>query len=353
MTPRRTILGLAAWLAVLVLLPQPARGQDANDLRSRAEQLLGRNLTDEDVVALLRDSGLTSDELRIQLEAQGVQPGDIDSYVAVLEGRIDDVSEIDPTEVLQILAGNPALQQDAYLQSLLGADSTQAFLAPDTALAGPPIFGKQLFERSTTQFLPVLTGPVPRDYMLGPGDEIVLVISGDVELAYSLPVTREGWFVIPDVGRVSVSGLTLEQLEDALFSRLSGVYSGISRGPEATTFFSVSLGELRLNRVYVVGEVERPGAFDVSSLSTALSALYYAGGPNSTGSFRAIAVNRGNRTIRTVDIYDYLLEGKTIDDVTLDQGDVVFVPLAETQVEIDGAIRRPGIYEMAEGEGVR
>lgn len=353
MTRRRTILGLAAWLAALALLPQPARAQDADELRSRAEQLLGRSLTDEDIAGLLRDSGLTPDELRIQLESQGVAAADIESYIAVLEGRLEGVSVQDPTEILQILAGNPALQQDAYLQSLLGVDSARAFMPPDTSLVtGPPVFGKQLFERATTQFLPVLTGPVPRDYQLGPGDEIVLVISGDVELSYSLPVTREGWFVIPDVGRVSVNGLTLEQLEDALYNRLSGVYSGISRGPEATTFFSVSLGELRLNRVYVVGEVERPGSFDVSSLSTALSALYYAGGPSEAGSFRAVAVNRGDRTIRTVDIYDYLLEGKAVDDITLDQGDVVFVPLADRQVEIDGAIRRPGIYEMLDGEGV-
>ena len=354
MTPRRTVLCLAASLAVVALSPAAARAQDADQLRSRAEQLLGRSLTDEDIVGLLRDSGLTPDELRIQLEAQGVEASDVESYIAVLEGRLEGVTIADPAEILQILAGNPALQQDAYLRSRLGVDSAQAFLPPDTALiTGPPVFGKQLFDRATTQFLPVLTGPVPRDYVLGPGDEIVLVISGEVELAYSLPVTREGWFVIPDVGRISVNGLTLEQLEDVLFNRLSSVYSGISRGPDATTFFSVSLGELRLNRVYVIGEVERPGSYDVSSLSTALSALYYAGGPNSTGSFRAIAVNRGDRTIRTVDLYDYLLEGKTVDDITLDQGDVVFVPLAERQVEIDGAIRRPGIYEMAEGEGVR
>jgi protein involved in polysaccharide export with SLBB domain len=354
LTPRRSILVLAAWLAVVVLAPAPLAAQDAEQLRSRAEQVLGRPLDESDIARLIRDSGLTADELRIQLEQQGVAPSEVEAYISVLEGRVEEVTLQDPAEILQVLAGYPSLQQEAYLRSLLGVDSARAFLPVDSALiTGPPIFGKQLFDRATTQFLPVVTGPVPRDYQLGPGDEIILVISGDVELSYRLPVTREGWFVIPDVGRVSVNGLTLDELENVLYGRLSSVYSGVSRGPDATTFFDVSLGELRLNRVFVVGEVERPGAYDVSSLSTALSALYYAGGPNSVGTFRSIAVNRGNSTIRTVDLYDYLLEGRAGDDVTLDQSDVVFVGLAERRVEIDGAIRRPGIYEMAAGEGVR
>ena len=102
MTPRRTILGLVAWLAAIVLLPQPTLAQDADELRAQAEALLGRSLTDEDIVGLLRDSGLTPDELRIQLEAQGVDPGDVNSYLVILEGRSEDITSRDPTEILQI-----------------------------------------------------------------------------------------------------------------------------------------------------------------------------------------------------------------------------------------------------------
>ncbi len=354
---RQFTLALAAAAAAGLLSPYPARAQDADELRSQVEQILGRPLSDDDIVRLLQQSGLSPDQVRAQLASRGLDPSTAEGYLAVLEGRVETVpGGTDPTAILEVLAGVPALRQGAYLTATLGGDSLAPPVIPplDSALVtGPPIFGKQLFERATSQFQPVLTGPVPRDYLLGPDDEIVLVLSGDVELAYRLPVNREGWFVIPDVGRVSVNGLTLAQLEDVLYTRLSAVYSGISRGPEATTFFDVSLGALRLNRVYVVGEAERPGAYDISSLSTALGALYYAGGPNEVGSFRNIRVNRGNRTVREIDIYDYLLEGKTGSDASLDQGDVVFVPLAEVRVEVDGAIRRPGIYEVKDDEGLR
>ncbi len=215
------------------------------------------------------------------------------------------------------------------------------------------MFGRDLFARASSQFAPVTTGPAPADYRLGPGDELVLVLTGDVEQAYRLVVTSEGWIAIPDVGRVFVNGLTLAELDETLFNRLSQAYSGIQPGGGATTFFDVSLGALRTNQVYVIGEVEEPAAYQLSSLSTALTALYWAGGPRVNGSFRNITVNRGNRTVAEIDLYDYLLRGMAQQDIRLEQADVVFVPIAESRVEIDGAVNRPGLYEVKEGEGLR
>src|SRR5437870_568118 len=133
-------------------------------------------------------------------------------------------------------------------------------------------------QRASTQFLPLLSGPVPAEYRLGPGDQLVLILTGDVELSYTLPVTREGFILIPQVGQVFVSNLTLDQLRSQLYTRLGRVYSGVRRGPNATTRFDISVANVRANQIYVVGEVTQPGAYQISSLGTVLTALYAAGG---------------------------------------------------------------------------
>src|SRR5207253_7829227 len=140
------------------------------------------------------------------------------------------------------------------------------------------VFGVDAFRRTTTQFLPLLSGPVPPDYKLGPGDNLVLILTGDVELAYSLPVTREGFVLIPQVGQVYVSNLTLDQLRNVLYQRLGRVYSGVKRGAGATTRFDVSVANVRVNQVYVVGEVSLLGAYRISSLRTVLTGQSGSGG---------------------------------------------------------------------------
>ena len=140
----------------------------------------------------------------------------------------------------------------------------------------------------TSEFQPLNFGPVDPDYLLGPGDQIQLFITGEIELAYSLDVTREGFVVIPDVGQISVNGLTLATLRENLYPRLSSVYSGVGRGPEATTRFDLSLGRLRTNQVFLIGEVSRPGAYQMSPAATVFNALYSANGPRAEGSMRSV-----------------------------------------------------------------
>jgi len=214
------------------------------------------------------------------------------------------------------------------------------------------VFGKAVFSRPTSQFQAVTTGPVDPSYRLGPGDELILILTGDVELAYTLEVTREGYVVIPDVGQLPVNGLTLDELEDRLYDRLGQVYSGVTRGPDASTRFDVSLGSLRTNVVFVIGDVERPGAYQVSSLARAFHALHRAGGPTEEGSFRNVQVRRGGGVAARIDLYEYLLRGDASQDVRLEQGDIVFVPGVESQVAVRGRVRRPARFELAEGEGI-
>lgn len=120
---------------------------------------------------------------------------------------------------------------------------------------------------------------MPEDYQFGPGDRLQLVLTGAVQQAYDLEVSREGWIVIPEVGRVPVAGKTLAELRETLYNRVSQVYSGISRKPGGKTQFEVAVSELRTIQVYVVGEVTRPAAYRVSGMATALTALYRSGRP--------------------------------------------------------------------------
>ena len=358
----------SAALALIALTTVAGAASAQTPTQTPAQQLIeersGQQVSQQQILERLQTSGLSRSQVRNRLLGMGLDPALADSYFDQLEGRAlgplpapDDsfvtalvrMGLVDPRTPGVSPLGPMDSQADSL--SLLGALGPR----PDSVSTDGelPVFGKATFARRTSQFRPLLTGPAPPDYALGPGDEVSLVLTGDVELAYALPVSREGSIVIPDVGQVIVNGLTLAQLEDRLFDRLGRVYSGIQRGPDASTQFQLSLGRLRLNEVFVVGEVEYPGAYEVSALATPLGALYQAGGPTTEGSFRRIEVRRGGTVVAEVDLYEYLLAADTGGDTRLEHGDIVFVPIAGARVYLEGAVPRNAVFEVAEGEGLR
>ena len=351
--PKRSsaILSLVVVALSLGTASVSAQVPTQQDLR----RLQSGQISSDEVVRRLRESGMSREQVRARLQQLGYDPGLADRYFDSMEGVGGELPEAEQG-FLEALGALGILQPgvDFPLDSLvldslaLAADSLEAL--PDSVLS---VFGLDVFRRRTTRFSPVVTGPVGDDYRLGPGDELILVLYGDVELAYRLGVTREGSLIIPDVGQVSVNGQSLEQLRRSLFRQLSRVYSGIREGGDATTFFDVSLGRLRANQVFVIGYVESPGSYMVSSVSTVFTALQVAGGPTERGSFRRVVVRRGGQEVRQVDLYDYLLRGDASDDIRLEHGDIVFVPPAGGQVTVRGEFRRPAIYEVLEGEGLR
>ncbi|WP_373060424.1 polysaccharide biosynthesis/export family protein [Gemmatimonas sp.] len=178
---------------------------------------------------------------------------------------------------------------------------------------GSTLFGYALFSQPTTMFDANAGGPVDASYKLGAGDQLVLILSGDVEAAYTLDVTRESFVVIPVVGTVPVANLTLGDLDVLLRTRLQRVYSGIGN----STRFSVSVARLRSNQVFVVGDVQQPGSYRISSAGTALTALYAAGGPSERGSLRQVEIRRRGKPSQRFDVYEYLLRGDANGDVRL------------------------------------
>jgi len=346
---------MAAAVAVALAAPSVARGQraparPAGVTDQQIQQALQQRATPEMIRQRIQASGLTPSEVRDRLQSEGFDPGMLDAYLS--DAPVSARAFPPATDLAAALAalGTGGLGNVAADTAVASRDSV---LGARPALRGLRPFGAELFERATTQFQPLLTGPVDTDYRLGPGDQLVLILTGDVEKVHQVEVTREGFIVIPQVGQMWVSGLSLTQLTDVLYTRLGNVYSGVRRGSNASTHFQVSISRLRSNQVFVVGEVVRPGAYQVPSVATVFYALYLAGGPSASGSFREIAVRRAARVVRTLDVYDYLLRGDNGNDVRLESGDIVFVPVRSKQVSIDGNVVRPALYELKPSDGLR
>ena len=216
-----------------------------------------------------------------------------------------------------------------------------------------PYFGYDIFSRDPSLFQASSVGAVDPDYLIGPGDEIIVMLWGETQFRQVLDVDREGFVFIPEIGQVFVNGLDLNLLESKLFRVFSQSYASLDpQGRQPSSFLDVSLGNLRPLRIQVLGEVNQPGAYTVSPSSTLFSALYYFNGPKISGSLRNIQLIRGGEQIATIDFYDYLLTGKRPKDEKLQLDDVIYIPRRLKTISIEGAINRSAVYELKPQESL-
>ncbi|MGO9519698.1 MAG: SLBB domain-containing protein [Candidatus Korobacteraceae bacterium] len=201
-----------------------------------------------------------------------------------------------------------------------------------------PIYGASLFENVPTTFAPVDRAPVTADYVIGPGDELMIRAWGQIDLDVHARVDRNGNIFLPKVGSVNVAGLKYAQIENYLKSHIGRIYQNFD--------LNVTMGELRSIDIYVVGQATRPGRYTVSSLSTLTNAIFASGGPSPHGSMREIQLKRGGNVVTTFDLYDLLLKGDKSKDVVLQPEDVIYVLPTGPQVAMGGQINVPGIYEL-------
>jgi polysaccharide biosynthesis/export protein len=267
------------------------------------------------------------------------------------------VTTSNPLTQLNQQTGAQANETDAQRQARLAQTEEQQLLASQQQPLLPPeppspfqqmveattgekleIYGASLFRRVPTTFAPVQNVPVGPGYVLGPGDQINLQLSGQVNRQLFLVIDRDGSVQIPEVGAVRVAGLTYGELPGFMNRQLGRIYRNFT--------VSTSLGALRTIQVFVVGQARRPGSFAVSSLSTLLNALFASGGPLPTGSLRDIQVKRDGQTIDHFDLYGLLLHGDKSKDIPLATGDVIFIPFAGPQVAVLGSVNHPAIYEL-------
>lgn len=213
------------------------------------------------------------------------------------------------------------------------------------------VFGREIFNNRLLTFEPNLNIATPDNYVLGPGDEVIIDIWGDSKQTLRQSIAPDGTIIDPQIGPITLNGLTIQEANSRLKNAYSRIYSTMN-GEEPTTFMKMSLGEIRSIRVNVMGEVVVPGTYTLPSLASLFHALYCAGGVNNIGSLRAVKVSRGGKPLAEVDIYDYLLKGKSGLDIRLEDGDVIIVPPYQNLVAVSGKVKRPLIYEMKEGEAM-
>ena len=291
------------------------------------------------------------EQIRETAAEAGYTEADID--ILTEKAREAGVSESD---IQKVLEGQEKLQDKKIQEMEEGIEEDQKIEEGEDWVkrgktdSGIRPFGYNIFNYSPKTFEPYDYAPVDPDYPIGPGDEIIIYLWGDVELSHQLTVSREGEIFIPKVGMIYLNGLTLTQAEKKIRNRMSNVYSGIKK---QRVMIDVSLGKIKRIRVYVHGEVVKPGGYNLSSITTVFHALYYAGGPTAKGTLRNIKLIRNNKVTEEIDIYDYLTTGDKKGDIRLENDDILLIPPVGRTVSLQGAVYRPARYELKEGENLK
>lgn len=240
------------------------------------------------------------------------------------------------------------VETDQQLEKTLekGADAPSLVEKTEVKAVEPPLkqFGYDLFAGTPTTFAPATDIPIPTEYVVGPGDNIQVQLFGKENADYDLVVSREGKLRFPGIGPISVAGLRFDELKSSLETRIKRQMIGVSA--------NITMGTLRSIRIFVLGDVIRPGSYTVSALSNMTNALFVSGGVKPIGSLRNIELKRSGAVITTLDLYDLLLQGDTSNDKRLQPGDVIFVPPIGATVGVAGQVRRPAIYELKAKQSV-
>jgi protein involved in polysaccharide export with SLBB domain len=208
------------------------------------------------------------------------------------------------------------------------------------------VFGSELFDNPTLNFEPNLKIATPVNYILGPGDELQVSVYGVQEFNASIPVTVEGKINIQYVGQIQVSGMTIEAATQKIKLALARVYSTVASGQSQV---GISLSRIRTIKITIIGS-KQPGNYSISSLATVYNALFLGGGPGKNGSYRNIELLRNNKVYKSIDLYNFLVNGNQSDNIGLKDNDVIRIPAYNQRVTVEGQVKRPGIFEMKKGE---
>ncbi len=328
-------------IILVIALVHPVLSQDSALEKMDFSNINVDELSDSQVRSFLNraeSSGMSENEL----EAEAINRGMPYSEILKLRQRINSLEENDRSlsDTLLDTTGErmeiPVLKPDDIKQE-------------DEPESTSNIFGYDLFKREDLSFEPSTNIPTPENYILGPGDELMIEIWGASEQSYQKSVNPEGQITINNLGPVQVAGLTIEQATDLIINKLSVIYSGL-RGPDPNTFAQVTLGKIRSIKITIAGDAYNPGTYTLPSFSTVFNALYYAGGSAEIGSLRNIDVIRNNKKVAEIDLYDFLVKGEISQNIRLKDEDLIFIHPAAKMVSVEGAALRPATYEIKENE---
>lgn len=335
-------------LATVMLAAAPAYAQ--KPMQQDFSNVRVDDLTDAQIRNIMKQveaTGMGDDQLEKVAAARGMS----NTEITKLRQRVEIIKKQDarkPTEKQPVEGSSRVVNGDQ--KSVETSDTEEEpELSEEQRRLRSRIFGASLFANENITFEPNLRMATPVDYQIGPDDEIIIDVYGYSEASHELRVTPDGTINIPMVGVVQVSGATIEQASARIRSKMANVYTGIRNG---STSVNISLGNIRSIKIVLTGEIVKPGTYTLPSVATIFNALYASGGPNENGSFRTIQIIRGGSIIAVLDVYDFLLYGSLKNNVRLQDQDVIRVPTYRTRVEVNGEVKREGIFEMMSGESL-
>ena len=309
----------------------------AGFLFASAQAFAQGTMTDEQVLEYVMQAnaeGKSRDEIAGELSLKGVTRAQAQRVYALYQSR---------SAANQVQAAAQDVNRSHSVNgSVADVEQVSSFVTENTT-----VFGRNIFRNKALNFAPSENLATPRNYRLGPGDEIIIDVFGRNQTTLRQVISPEGSINVDVLGPVYLSGMTIDEANKYLKKRLGQIYSGLGK---SGTDMRLSLGQIRTIQVNVVGEVPNPGTYVLSAFSTAFHALYRAGGVVEPGTLRDIKVVRGNKEVAHVDVYQFLMKGSLADDIRLEEGDVILVSPYKCLVSIEGSVKRPMFFEMKEGE---
>ena len=322
------------------------------------------DLTDDQIKEFLQKaqaSGMNESQIEKAALMQGYSPAD----VAKMRERLNKVMSNDAKKTDNENENGSRRTTPIQAGSKMGSNKTKnnkainsednSEISKDSVVSEvlkPKVFGMSMFAAGGLSFEPDLRIATPKNYQLGPDDELNIDIFGNALDNYKVKVSTEGTIRILNLSPIYVNGLSIEAASERIVGRLRQLYQGINM-PGSGVSAQITLGNIRSIKVTITGEVTKPGTYTVSSLSTIFNALYAAGGPSENGSFRNIRVIRDNRVVKILDLYDFLLRADQKDNARLQDQDVIRIAEYETRVEISGEVKRPMIFEVEKTETLK
>jgi protein involved in polysaccharide export with SLBB domain len=323
-----------------------------HEVKQKAEQQL-QQMTPQQIEAKIKELGMTREQAEAKAKEYDV---DLNTY---LQQRITSTGVITPEQIEAMqIESKPDLPKaeegktETSKEAEKKKDEITVSQAATAGSGGLRFFGYDIFATMPSAFEPVASGPVDPEYLIGTEDVLRLNVWGQVELRNDMEVDKEGRIFIPTVGPVLVTGLTFEQAYKTLIRQMSKSYAGLVASPP-TVWLDITLARLRPKRIFIMGEVVKPGGYTVSSYANVFNSLYSVGGPTVKGSLRDVRVVRGSKVIAHIDLYTYLTGAEMTNDIRLQSNDIVFIPPRGKTVAVKGEVRHPAIFELLAGENLK
>ena len=289
----------------------------------------------------IKKGGYNMAQVEILGKAQGISA----TKIADFKKRVNSLRSINSLE-------NKAIEENSKVAVANESFGLKDRQVVEKKTASVPLFGYDFFSNSNVSFTPSVNIAVPKNYQIGPGDEIMIDLWGASEITYKATVNNSGSIKINGIGFVFINGFTLENASKKIISKLKTKHAGISADSNSYNKINtnITVSKIRTVQVNIIGEVKTPGTYALNSLSTVLNALYVAGGPTKMGTFREVQLIRGNKQVASLDVYQYMLSGTQQGNLKLQDQDVLLVTPYKNLVSVEGAVKRVGIYELKDGQ---